>query len=341
MLYRHPVWDLWMTRSTITSLSRIDLHSHTTASDGHVVPAALVTKAAQAGIQVLAITDHDTTEGVPAALAQARHHDITVVPGVEISAIDGREELHLLGYFVDIDNPELQTVLDRSREARRERAKAMVSRLSRMGMGIDWDRLVEVSGGNGSIGRPHVAATLIEAGHVQSFEEAFTLWLGRGCPAYVERYKLAPEEAIELVRKSQGLPVLAHPYIYGRDGRRKAGLDLKRWLPRLREAGLEGIEVYYPNYPHRACRQLLSMAIRHELQITGGSDFHGSLAGNRLGSVGVPWAVWEGLNRRHQLMRRRSNCSPPESALRQKGRTKQPSSIQFMGAQASPGPCSS
>ncbi|NIV37625.1 MAG: hypothetical protein GWN58_51865 [Anaerolineae bacterium] len=142
---------------------------------------------------------------------------------------------------------------------------------------------------------------------MNSYDEAFDLWIGRGGPAYVERYKVLPEEAIELLRNGGGLPVLAHPYIYSRDGQRRLGIDLKHWLPRLREAGLEGIEVYYPNYPREARRHLLELAVQHGLLITGGSDFHGGMLGNRLGSVAVPWAVWEGLERRHRLTQARQS----------------------------------
>lgn len=281
------------------------MHSHTTASDGSLSPAALVAHAAGQGIEVLAITDHDTTQGVLPALAEAQRQGITVVPGVEISTVSGREELHLLGYFVDVENLQLQGLLNRTREARRERAQQMLARLAHLGLPIEWDRVAELAGDGGSIGRPHVAATLLEAGYVRSYEEAFELWIGWGRPAYVERYKLSPEEAIALIRNSGGVAVLAHPYIYDRKGECRSGLDLKHWLPRLRAAGLEGIEVYYPNYPRHISRQLLALAAQHEMLITGGSDFHGSLTGNGLGSVAVPWVAWEGLLRRHRL------SSPP------------------------------
>lgn len=281
--------------------SRVDLHCHTTASDGGLSPTELVARAASLGIEVLAITDHDTTQGLAEAYEAALRHQITLVPGVEISTICGREEIHLLGFFVDPENPELQSLLSRTRDARKERAFRMLERLSNLGLPLEWQRVLELSGG-GSIGRPHVAATMLEAGYVRSFDEAFTLWIGRGCPAYVERYKLTPEEAIELVRQSGGVAVLAHPYIYDRNQELKKGLDLKHWLPRLREAGLCGIEAYYANYPRRTSRKLLNLAIRHGLLVTGGSDFHGGPLGTGLGGVAVPWAVWEGLERKHRLM---------------------------------------
>lgn len=262
----------------------------------------MVAHAASIGVQVLAITDHDTTAGVPAALAAARQHAVTVVPGVEISTISGREEIHILGYFVDIDNRELQSLLVRTREVRAERAQKMLARLDDLGLPVAWDQVMSKAVDGQSVGRTHVAMALLEAGHVASCEEAFTLWIGRDCPAYIERYKLAPEEAIELVRRSGGIPVLAHPYIYSRYGRCKSALDLKHWLPRLQAAGLLGIETFYPHYPHRTSRRLLALAMKYDLLVTGGSDFHGTTIGNGLGNVDVPWPVWKALERRRRLV---------------------------------------
>ncbi|MFC2029250.1 PHP domain-containing protein [Chloroflexota bacterium] len=282
--------------------NRVDLHCHTTASDGELAPAELVSRAASLGIEVLAITDHDTTEGVPEALTAAACHGITVVPGVEISTLAGQEEIHLLGFFVDLRDADLQGLLARTRQARRERAREMLSRLANLGLRVEWEQLLECTRGGGSIGRPHVAAALLQAGLVGSWDEAFDLWIGRGRPAYVERYKLAPEDATQMVRNAGGLCVLAHPFVYNRYGDRKASLDLRRWLPRLREAGLEGIEVYYPNYPRRANRQLLAFAVKFGLLISGGSDFHGGMMAGRLGTVAVPWAAWEALERRCRVL---------------------------------------
>jgi predicted metal-dependent phosphoesterase TrpH len=281
--------------------NRVDLHCHTTASDGGLSPQELVARSAALGLEVVAVTDHDTTEAVPAAIAAAAQvSNLTIVPGVEISTVSGQEEIHILGYFMDLDNRELQDLLARTQQARRERAEKMLARLAKLGFPIEWEHLMALSGGSQSIGRPHVAAALEEAGYVSSWDEAFDLWIGRGRPAYVERLRLPPEEAIRLLRWSGGLPVLAHPYFYSRAGECRAALDLGRWLPRLRKAGLVGIEIYYPNYPNRAIRQLLEEAIQHGLLITGGSDCHGGPAGSSLGSVTVPWAAWEGLARRHE-----------------------------------------
>lgn len=257
-------------------------------------------RAASLGVKVLAITDHDTIDGLPAAQKEAQRWEITVVPGVEVSTLSGREEIHLLGYFVDPDGAELRALLGRTREARRERARQMVDRLAGLGMPVAWERLLELAGEGSVIGRPHVAMSLLEAGHVSSWDEAFEFWIGRGRPAYVERYKLAPEDAVALVRRNGGLPVLAHPYVYGRNGEKKRDMDLKHWLPRLQRAGLAGIEVYYPNYPRRVRRRLLALAAGHGLAVTGGSDFHGGPIGSSLGQVAVPWAAWESLERKHR-----------------------------------------
>jgi predicted metal-dependent phosphoesterase TrpH len=261
----------------------------------------LVAQAMDVRLEVVAITDHDTTEAVAPAMEAARSTNLTIVPGVEVSTISGDEEIHILGYFVDLENKELQQLLARTREARFERAEKMLARLAGLGFPIEWDHLLQVSRGSHSIGRPHVATTMLKAGYVSSYDQAFDLWIGRGKPAYVERLRLPPEEAIQLIRWSQGLPVLAHPCFYSYDGECRACLDLARWLPRLRKAGLAGIEIYYPNYPRRASRTLLEQAVKHGLLITGGSDCHGGVVGSRLGSVTVPWAAWEGLAHRHEL----------------------------------------
>jgi predicted metal-dependent phosphoesterase TrpH len=266
-----------------------------------------VARAASLGIQVLAITDHDTTDGLPAAQEEAQRWEITVVPGVEISTLSGREEIHLLGYFVGLDDPDLQAMLARTQQARQVRAQQMVNRLAGLGMPVAWERVMELAGEGSSIGRPHVAMSLLEAGHVSNWEEAFERWIGRGGPAYVERYKLAPEEAVRLVRRSGGLPVLAHPYIYGRNGAKRRDMDLKHWLPRLTRAGLAGVEVYYPNYPRRVRRGLLALAAGYGLSVSGGSDFHGGPMGTGLGRVAVPWAAWQGLERRHHLLGARAS----------------------------------
>ncbi len=255
-------------------------------------PPDLVAQAASLGVEVLGVTDHDTTGGVLAALEAGRSHGITVVPGVEISAVEGQQELHFLGYFIDVDAPDLEAVLQCTRRARWERARRIARRLSKLGLEMPWEEIARIAHESEAVGRQHIAQAMVAAGHVTTLEEAFQLWIGRNGPAYVERYKLTPEEAINAIVASRGLAVLAHPYSCSRDGECRASLDLQSWLPRLRSAGLSGLEVYYPNYPHRIVHRLLAIANGHGLVPTGGSDFHG-LPHQALGSVSVPWALWE------------------------------------------------
>jgi predicted metal-dependent phosphoesterase TrpH len=283
--------------------SRVDLHIHTTASDGSLNPVELVAQAARLGLDVIAITDHDTTGGVPAALEAGRRHGVVVVPGVEISALAGRQELHILGYFVDIHAAGLQTTLGLTREARWERARSMAGRLSRLGLHMPWERVAEIASQSEAVGRQHIAQAMLAAGHVTTLDEAFELWIGRHAPAYVERFKLTPEQAIQSIVRSGGLAVLAHPYSFSPSGECRSSLDLQAWLPRLGRAGLSGLEVYYPNYPQRTIRRLLEIAKAHDIVPTGGSDYHG-LPHHRLGSVSVPPAVWKLLQARH----RRQQC---------------------------------
>lgn len=254
-------------------------------------------------MDVVAITDHDTTGGVPAALEAGTRHGVAVVPGVEISALEGRQELHILGYFVDIHDAGLQATLKLTREARWERAKSIAGRLSRFGLHMPWERVAEIASESEAVGRQHIARAMLAAGHVTTLDEAFELWIGRHAPAYVERFKLAPEQAIQSVVLCGGLAVLAHPYSFSPTGECRSSLDLQTWLPRLCRAGLSGLEVYYPNYPHRIVRRLLEIAKAHDLVPSGGSDFHG-LPHHRLGSVSVPSAVWKLLQARQRRQQR-------------------------------------
>lgn len=268
-------------------MGRIDLHTHTTASDGRYPPAALVDLAVARGVEVLAVTDHDSTEGVAAAQARGRERGLEVWPGVEISTDLPQAEVHILGYFVDTTDPTFQATLRRLRESRRERAWRMVQRLADLGRPVSWERVVELAGG-GAIGRPHIAQAMVERGYVASIREAFERYLGRGGPAYVERYKLTPVEAVRLIRQARGLPALAHPLFIG--GAVAGGQPaVEALLPDLVAAGLVGLEVYYPGYDETAQAYLLALAARYDLVPTGGSDFHGRDDGHGdLGSVDVP-----------------------------------------------------
>jgi predicted metal-dependent phosphoesterase TrpH len=246
--------------------SNADFHTHTNASDGLLTPSGLVGLAIARGLRILAITDHDSTEGIPEAMAvSSEHPGFTLVPGVEMSTDIPGDEIHVLGYFLDYENADFQAALTRLRNARRDRGRLMVEKLRAMGIDIPWERVQELAG-DGSVGRPHVAQALIETGRVSSFQEAFDRYIGRNGPAYVERAKLTPVEAIQLLAKAGALPVLAHP---------ASQSNLDKLLSELKAAGMMGMEVYYQDYDAATCDRLAKMAERHGLLKIGGTDFHG------------------------------------------------------------------
>jgi hypothetical protein len=269
-------------------VSRVDLHIHSTASDGALSPEEVVGESVRRGLSVIALTDHDTVNGVAPALAAAEAFPgLRVVPGVELSTDVAQGEVHILGYFIDYSDGELLARLERMRNSRRERAQEMIARLGDLGVNIDWSRVQEIAC-EGSVGRPHLAQAMVEGGYVGSLKEAFNSYIGRGGPAYVERRKLTPAAAVELILRVRGLPVLAHPLTVA---------DLETLVIELKSAGLIGIEVYYKDYSAADVGKLLSLAESHQLAVTGGSDYHGldteSEAG--IGSVEVPLSAAEHL----------------------------------------------
>ncbi len=269
-------------------MNYIDLHSHTTASDGLLTPTQLVELAAETGLRTIAVTDHDSTEGLAEALAAGERLGVEIIPGVELSCDVPAGELHMLGYFPRYQEPGFQAELARLREGRVGRAEGMARRLTELGYPVSFERIQELAG-DGAIGRPHVAQALIEAGHVGSKAEAFDRFIGRNGPAYVERAKLSPTEACQVIRSAGGLPVFAHPLIVLMSGRALEPLPVDESLPELVEAGLAGLEVYYPHYMSVHVDRLLALARRYGLLTTGGSDFHGAgSAGAPLGSIYVP-----------------------------------------------------
>ena len=272
---------------------KIDLHVHSTASDGRHRPEEVVRLAARLGLAVISITDHDSVDGVaPALRAAEKHPPLLVIPGVECSTDVPHGEVHLLGYYIDYANPELVTKLASFRNSRKARAQKMIARLATMGVHIEWKRVREIAGA-GSVGRPHIAQAMHEKGYVPSIKEAFNRYIGRDGPAYVEREKMTPDEVVELITRGGGLAVLAHPADI-------AALD--HLIPRLQRAGLAGLETYYNNYPPDTIARLASMARRHSLIATGGSDYHGidDLTETPLGGVAVPPECVDRLQALHQ-----------------------------------------
>ena len=262
-------------------MSRADLHIHSNASDGRYSPAEIVRMAANAGLTVMALTDHDTVDGlVPALAAAAEFPALTVIPGIELSTDTNSGEVHVLGYFIDYNDSEFRTSLERMRNSRSNRADKMVAKLNELGCNVDLERVKEI-GGKGALGRAHVAQALLEKGYVSSFKEAFTKYIGHECPAYVGREKLTPSEAVKLILKANGLPVMAHPFT-------STHPDIV--IRDLKQVGLVGIEVYYAGYFSAEVEVLLNMAIKYDLVPTGGTDYHGIDANSEIniGSTDVP-----------------------------------------------------
>jgi 3',5'-nucleoside bisphosphate phosphatase len=262
-------------------VSKIDLHIHTTASDGKFSPAEIVRIAWERGLTQIAICDHDSTEGVlPAKTASGSYPGMNVFTGVEINTDTDLGELHILGYLFDSKNQEMDTVLKRLRISRVERAAKMIEKLHKLGVNIDPERVKEIAG-DGAIGRPHIAQAMQEKGYIFSFRDAFVKYISRGGPAYVERDKTTPVEAIQLILRAGGIPVLAHPF---------TSENPESLINELKPAGLMGLEVFYGNYDSDQIRELLRLTYKYDLVPTGGSDFHGvdGLSEPPLGTVDVP-----------------------------------------------------
>ena len=269
----------------------VDLHTHTTASDGLLAPAALVSQASGQGLSVLGITDHDTIDGLPEALAAADAVGITLVPGVELSTSIGGHEVHILGYFVNPDDPAFRASLADLAQSRIRRIERMVARLNELGYPIALEPLL-AQAEEGTIGRPHIARALIDLGAVGSVQEAFDTLLTPGKPGFVPRERFTPEDAVALILANGAFPVLAHPYTTG-----DTSAEVEAVLDRLQAAGLRGMEVFYGEYDTGQHAALLAMAERRGLIPTGGSDYHGPnfKEGRDLGSAPVPAWVWDRL----------------------------------------------
>ncbi len=256
---------------------RADLHSHSSASDGTRPPAEVIARAAGAGLDAIALTDHDTVAGVAEAVA-ALPPGLALISGMELSCRRDGHSVHLLGYLFDPEHEELAAQCRAIRQSRVERAKAMVGRLADLGTGVTWEQVAAIAAG-GVIGRPHIARAMIEAGVVGSFDEAFTpQWIGPGGRAHVRRYALDPAAAIALLHSAGGVAVLAHPLAVTRGW--IAGEEL---IAELALAGLDGVEVAHPDHDMAQRNQLTTVARRLGLAKTGGSDDHGQLTGDRIG----------------------------------------------------------
>jgi 3',5'-nucleoside bisphosphate phosphatase len=246
--------------------SAVDLHTHSTRSDGARTPSELVDLAAANGVSTLALTDHDTVDGLDEAReAAARHPGMRLIPGVELSCDVPGTEVHVIGLFIDPAHAPFRTAIDRMRTGRIERGRRITEALTRLGAPLEWARVRNIAG-EASIGRPHIARALIEAGHVASIDEAFERYLDRNSPAYVERERLTPEDSIALITEAGGAAVFAHPPLT---------YEYETHAAALAPAGLFGMEVYYRHYAPKQVEALRALAERLGLVASGGSDYHG------------------------------------------------------------------
>ena len=244
---------------------KYDLHLHTTASDGRLTPANLVGLARTRGLEIIAITDHDSVSGVNEALREAENSpQVTVIPGVEINTDLASGELHILGYFIDYMDKGLVISLEKIRESRVGRAQKMLGKLHDLGMPIEWQRIQDIARGE-SICRPHIAQAMLEKGYVATEKEAFDRYIGRSGTAYIEREKIRPVDAVRMIKLAKGIPVLAHPADIS---------DLDNIIIELKGVGLVGLEAYYGQYDSNTIQGLVKTAEKFNLLTTGGTDYH-------------------------------------------------------------------
>lgn len=251
----------------------IDLHLHTLASDGRLTSTELIQMVVKNGLKTISVTDHDSTEGLAEAYEAAKEFpDLRIIPGIEMSADIPGDEVHVLGYFLDYHDEEFQAQLTEFRMGRVGRAQVMVEKLEALGKPVEWERVMHFAG-DGTVGRPHIALAMVEAGYFKEPKEAFEEYLGNDGLAYYDRPKLAPAAGVEMIKKVGGVPVLAHPTFMN---------DMEAGIANLKKVGLMGMEVYYAQYDDDTVRHLARLAKEYDLIPCGGSDYHG------MGNSGEP-----------------------------------------------------
>jgi len=276
----------------------IDLHVHTTLSDGTLTPSEVVRAAQGIGLRAIAITDHDTLRGNQEAIEEGMKLGVEVVPGVEVSVDFQGGTMHVLGYYVDLNCSSLVEVLERIENARHERNREILDKLGRLGMPLDYGEIRAVAS-EGPIGRPHIAQVLIQRGYVASVREAFERYLKKGAPAYAERLRFSEREAVRSICQAGGIAVLAHPGSLNCDGAE----SLSAVVERIASVGLQGVEAYYPSHSIEMTRICESLAAQYGLLITGGTDFHGAIfpenaLGFGYGDLFVPYSLLEEMKAR-------------------------------------------
>ncbi len=259
-------------------MGKADLHVHTTASDGELIPEEAVRWAGIKRLSTIAITDHDTVNGLEAAISAGEQHHVEIVPGIELSTSFEEDEVHILGYYIDYKEKWFLSELETMQNSRHGRAYKMIEKLKGLGFDISLEQVERIAD-TGIIGRPHIARAMIKKGYIESTKDAFSKYIGKGCPAYVERYKLSSEEAVRMIDRLGGVPVLAHPGL----------IKNKAVIGKVLDLGIRGIEVYHTKHGDEDIRQALQIAKARNLIITGGSDCHGSFFNNEpiMGNVFV------------------------------------------------------
>lgn len=267
-------------------MQKADLHIHTTASDGLLSPEEVVMWANRKRLKAIAITDHDTVNGIDSAFAAGKRYNVEIVPGIELSTIHGEEEIHILGYCINYKEQWFIDMLEKIHSSRFERAANMIAKLNNLGIDITLDEVIKTAE-DGILGRPHIARVMMEKGYISSIKEAFKTYIGKGCPAYVERYKLSSSEAIDIIEKLDGVSVLAHPGL----------IRNKKHISEVIDLGIKGIEVYHSKHDENTTREVLSIANSRDLLITGGSDCHGMTVNNEpiLGNFSIDYKCVERL----------------------------------------------
>ncbi|MFC1627719.1 PHP domain-containing protein [Gemmatimonadota bacterium] len=288
----------------------IDLHAHTTASDGSLSPCQLVEAALEAGLVAIAVTDHDTADGVPGALEAGASLGVRVVPGIEISCVLEGGALHILGYEFDLSEPRFAAGVERLKRAREERNPKIIRNLRKSGIPITLAQVEERAGG-GIVGRPHIAKTLLDLGAVKTVQEAFDSYLASDSPAYEHKFRYEPADAFEMIKGAGGIPVMAHPYQTRREGE-----ELRQLVSELTEQGLEGIEVLYSRHNPEQVEFYGELAREFDLVPTGGTDFHGRTKpdialGVGTGDLRVPSSILDGLDVRVAAIRQTRAQSIP------------------------------
>ena len=281
-------------------MHEVDLHLHTTHSDGTLSPTELVDLCAQNGLKVIAISDHDSTEGVAEAQVAAIKHGIEIIPAIELSTDVPDNEIHMLGYFIDMDDADFQDLLREFRAGREDRGRKMVERLVDLGLDITWEEVEHIADG-GAVGRPHIAQAMIERGYVSVWQEAFDKYIGRTGPAYVERTRLEPEDAVRVLLDNGALPVMAHPLYYEREDTQK----LRNLVASLKEAGMIGLEVHYGEFSESEIDMLANIASELDLVPCGGSDYHASGKPGEIipGEAGPPMSTVEALREKKGMVK--------------------------------------